>query len=143
MAYDASQYEARRRAYTENFGTNQALNAYAYFLRNQQSQRQQQDLQQNYSDATPKLMSAYGQRNLAAPGVQSGIFHRALQRFAQRRTQQFGDLQQNQNQDAYQYGLQKDNAQATFQSQLADLQSEQANQVSQDAQELLRLRFGG
>lgn len=143
MAYDAAAYEARRRAYTDNFGTNQALNAYAYFLQNQQSQRQQQDLQENYADATPKLLANYGQRNLAGPNVQSGIFQRALQRFAQKRVQQFGDLQQNQNQNVYQYGLQKDNQQATFQSQLADLKGEQTSQISQDAQELLRLRFGG
>lgn len=143
MAYDLSAFEARRRAYTDRFGQSQAMNAYANFLQNQQTARTFQDLTKQYADAVPKLMSSYGQRGLAGPNVQSGIQRRALQEFAANRAQNFGDLQQGQDQGNFQYGLGKQNDLYNFNANIADLESDKAAQMSADARALLQYRYGG
>jgi len=140
MSYD---WESRRRASTERFGRSQTMNAYGNFLQNQNSARSFQDLTKQYAAAVPQLMSAYGKRGLAGPNVQSGIQRRALQEFASNRAQTFGDLMQDRDQNNFQFQSGRMDDLNFFNSEMAGIEFDKASQMSQDAQALLRYRYGG
>jgi hypothetical protein len=51
MAYNPADYEARRRGYTQQYGTTGAMNAYANFLSQQRFNRDRQNLNEQYDKA--------------------------------------------------------------------------------------------
>ena len=90
MAYDPSQYEARRRSLMSNYATTGASNVYQRFLDSQRHQRQFADMNTQYEQAAPRVVSSYGRRGLVGPTVKSGAFRKAMSDFAKNRAKHTG-----------------------------------------------------
>ena len=67
MAYDASQYESRRRGYTEGYSATAAANQYSRTLAQQRGTRARQNALRQYEQAAPRVVRGYSQRNLVSP----------------------------------------------------------------------------
>ena len=92
MAYDASQYESRRRNYTEGYAATAAANQYSRTLGQQRGARQRAQALRQYEQAAPRVVRGYSQRNLVSPNVRSGIFNRAMQDFGSERARNMSDF---------------------------------------------------
>jgi hypothetical protein len=142
MAYDPSVYEAQRRALTQKYGADSAMQAYSRFLTQQRGQRQQQGLSEQYRKAFPQLASAYGRRGLTSPGTRSGIARGGFGELAKKQLGDYGDLQQGLDQEMKQYDLQSAMREADLYGGLTDLETQKARQIAEDAQILLARRAG-
>ena len=142
MAYDASLYEYQRRALTQKYGADSAMQAYSRFLTQQRGQRQQQSLSEQYRKAFPQLTSSYGRRGLSTPRTSSGIVRSGLSELAKKQLADYGDLQQGLQQEMGQYDLQSAMREADLYSGFTDLETQKARQIAEDAQILLARRAG-
>jgi hypothetical protein len=142
MAYDPSAYEAQRRALTQKYGAESAMQAYSRFLTQQRGQRQQQNLGEQYRKAFPQLVTSYGRRGLATPRTNSGIVRSGLSELAKKQLSDYGDLQQGLQQEMGQYDLQSAMREADLYGGLTDLETQKARQIAEDAQILLARRAG-
>jgi hypothetical protein len=82
-------YSSKKQALGDTYSASAAKNAYAQFLARTRGARKVEDLTKQYEQQTPKFVTSFAKRNLAGPGVQSGIYRNALNRFAE---QNFMDL---------------------------------------------------
>lgn len=142
MAYDPSMYENRRRSLMSNYAATGGQNVYQQFLDAQRQQRQFADLNTQFEQAAPKVVSQYGRRGLVAPTVKSGAFRKAMSDFAKNRAKQTAEAQRSMQQSNLGFDLQQRQREEAFQNDLRDLELEKARQIEQDAMELLRYRAG-
>jgi len=142
MAYDPSLYESRRRGLMSNYASTGAQNVYQKFLDTQRQQRQFADLNTQFEQAAPKVVSQYGRRGLVGPTVKSGAFRKAMSDFAKNRAKQTSQAQTDMQQSDWGFNLQQSGRDEAFQNDLRDLEMEKARQIEQDAMELLRYRAG-
>jgi hypothetical protein len=142
MAYNPSAFEARRRGLVENYGATGAMNAYSNFLSKQRGNRDLVTLNQNFDKQAPQMVAGYGRRNLVSPNIRSGAFAKAMQDFAKNRVQQISELQRSLDEQNYGFGLQENQARTQFNSSLAELEADKAQQIQDDAQNILKYRAG-
>lgn len=140
--YNPSLYEARRRGLTDNYSATSAMRAYSQFLGRQGAQRGLADLNTNFNQQAPRVVSSYGQRGLVGPNVGTGAFARAMQQFAQQRVQQTAQAQTAIDQQEFGYGLTNRQAETGYNASLQDMEAEKARQIQEDAQQLLQHRAG-
>jgi len=143
MAYNPASYEARRRGYMNDYASTGAMNAYTQFLSQQRGQRDFADMNKAYDKAAPQLVASYGRRGLNSPNVGSGAFQQGLQDFASDRVSKTAAAQQTLNTQNSMDALQNKQLGDRYQQSLSDLEAEKAQQIANDAQELLKLRMGG
>ena len=142
MAYNPAAYEARRRGYMNDYAATGAMNAYTQFLSQQRGQRDLADMYKQYDKAAPQVVAGYGRRGLNSANVKSGAFGKGLQDFATDRVSNTAQAQQGLAQQNAGYDLSNRQLGERYQSGLADLESEKAQQIQDDAQELMRVRAG-
>lgn len=142
MAYNPAAYEARRRGYMNDYAATGAMNAYTQFLSQQRGQRDFANMNKQYDKAAPQVVAGYGRRGLNSANVKSGAFRKGLQEFASDRVSNTAQAQQGLAQQAAGYDLSNRQLGERYQSGLADLESEKAQQIQNDAQELMRMRAG-
>ena len=142
MAYNPAAYEARRRGYMNDYASTGAMNAYTQFLSQQRGQRDLADMYKQYDKAAPQVVAGYGRRGLNSANVKSGTFGQGLQDFASDRVKNTAQAQQALGQQNAGYDLSNRQLGDRYQSGLADLESEKAQQIQDDAQELMRVMAG-
>ena len=142
MAYNPAAYEARRRGYMNDYAATGAMNAYTQFLSQQRGQRDFANMNKEYDKAAPQVVAGYGRRGLNSANVKSGAFAKGLQDFASDRVSNTAQAQQGLAQQAAGYDLSNRQLGERYQSGLADLESEKAKQIEDDARELMRMRAG-
>jgi hypothetical protein len=142
MAYDASAFEARRRNLMDQYASTGASNAYSNFLSQQRGQRNLADMAKGYEKAQPQIRTSMAKRGVYTPNVQSGIFKKALQEFAQERINQTSQAQQDLAQQNAMFDLGQAQLAGNYKVGIQDLEAEKARQIEQDALELMRLRSG-
>lgn len=148
MAIDPSIYEAARRNLLSQFAQQAALNAYQRYLAETRGQRPILALEEAAFGRTatgglgqlPRLTSSYGRRGLQGMGVQSGVYKQALENFARQRERQLGYAREDLAGTLRGYDLAGTQAQEQLETGLADIESQKARQISQDAAALLNLR---
>lgn len=140
MAYDPSLFEANRRAVTSRYGAESAMNAYRQFLSKTRGQRNIEQYDREVKKAAPKLTSSYAQRGLYGQGIRSGIYNRGIGEFGQEAVRQRGYLTEDLSEADRQYDIGQRQLLANLQASLADMETDKARQISQDAQALLQLR---
>jgi hypothetical protein len=142
MAYDPSAYEARRRALMNNYAYSGGQSVYQRFLDAQNSQRQFADLNTQYEQAAPKVVSGWGRRGHVGPNVQSGAFRKAMSDFAKNRAKTTAEAQRGMNQSTQMFDLQERTRQDALQNDMRDLEMEKTKEIDAAAQDLLRYRAG-
>ena len=140
IAYDPSLFEANRRAATSRYGAESAMNAYRQFLSKRRGQRNIEKYDREVKRAAPKLTSEYAQRGLYGQGIRSGIYNRGISEFGQEAVRQRGYLTEDLSEDDRLYDIGQRQLLANLQASLADMETDKARQISQDAQALLQLR---
>ena len=142
MAYNPADYEARRRGYTQQYGTTGAMNAYANFLSQQRFNRDRQNLNEQYDKAAPQIVTGYSRRGMVGPNVRSGLFARGLQDFAKQRARTYSEFDQGQQERQRGYELGEAQRLEAFRNQLADMESEKARTIADAARQLYQRRVG-
>jgi hypothetical protein len=142
MAYNPADYEARRRGYTQQYGTTGAMNAYANFLSQQRGNRDRQNLNEQYDKAAPQIVTGYSRRGMVGPNVKSGLFARGLQDFAKQRARTYSEFDQGQQEQQRGYELGEAQRLEAFRNQLADMESEKARTIADAARQLYQRRVG-
>jgi len=142
MAYDASQYESRRRGYTEGYAANAAANQYSRTLGKQRGARQRVQALRQYDEAAPELVRGYSQRNLVSPNVRSGIFNRAMQNFGSERARNMSDFDMGQSEQMRGYDLEDARLLQQYRAQLGDLEQDKAREIADAARQLFAFRAG-
>ena len=130
---DTSGYYRQGQAAKNQFGALSARNAYAHFLSQTRGKRNLSMLQQQQATGVPKLISSYTQRNLAGPGVTSGIFSKGLQDYAieSQRSQQ--DIQDEINASVRNQELDFAQNQADLNARLVDLEEQKNREIANSA----------
>lgn len=77
-------YSQKKQTLGDTYSAGAAKNAYAQFLARTRGTRKVEDLTKQYQQQVPRFVSGYSKRNLVGPGVRSGVYQNALQRFADR-----------------------------------------------------------
>ena len=133
---DMSGYYKQRQAAKNQFGALSARNSYAHFLSQTRGKRNLSMLKQQQAAGMPKLISSYTQRNLAGPGVTSGIFSKGLQDYAieSQRSQQ--DVQDEINASSRNQELDFAQNQADLEARLIDLEEQKNREIANSASAL-------
>jgi hypothetical protein len=133
---DMSGYYKQRQAAKNQFGALSARNSYAHFLSQTRGKRNLSMLQEKQSADIPKLISSYTQRNLAGPGVTSGIFSKGLQDYSieSQRSQQ--DIQDEINASVKNDELEIAQNQADLDARLLDLEEQKNREIANSASAL-------
>jgi hypothetical protein len=142
MAYDPSAYEARRRALMNNYAYSGGQNVYQRFLDAQNAQRQFADLNTQFEQQAPKVVSGWGRRGHVGPNVQSGAFRKAMSDFAKNRAKTTAEAQRGMNQTTQMFDLEQRTREDSLRNDLRDLEMEKAREIDAAAQDLLRYRAG-
>ena len=142
MAYNPADYEARRRGYTQQYGTTGAMNAYANFLSQQRGTRQRRGMTEEYDKAQPQVVAGYSRRGLVGPNVKSGIFAKGIQDFAKQRARTFSEFDQGQTEQQRGYDLGEAQRLESFRNQLADMEMDKASTIADAARQLYQRRVG-
>ena len=142
MAYNPADYEARRRGYTQQYGTTGAMNAYANFLSQQRGTRQRRGMTEQYDKAQPQVVAGYSRRGMVGPNVKSGLFARGLQDFAKQRARTLSEFDQGQVEQNRAYDLGEAQRLEAFKNSLADMESEKAQTIADAARQLYARRAG-
>ena len=148
MAIDPSIYEAARRSLFNQYTQQAALNAYNRYLAETRSQRPILELEEAAFGRTasgglgqiPKLTSSYGRRGLSGMNTRSGIYKQALQNYSKQRARGLGYAREDLAVTMRGYDLGATQARETLETNLANLESDKARQIAQDAASLIQLR---
>jgi len=133
MAIDFSPYRRAERALGDQYGASASRNAYSQFLARTRGNRQIADLGESYKRQFPGFVSSYQQRGLAGPGVNSGVYQKALSDLARKQFTDVNTLQQGMNQELQQLNMQQRDLQAQYQAQLAELKLKKAQDIAAQA----------
>lgn len=142
MAYNPSAFEARRRGYLENFAAEGAMNAYKNTLSQQRGQRNLAEFKTTAQKQVNPFVAGFGRRGVAGPSVKSGIFANAMQEYAKERIRQQSNIERQLAEEGYGYDLEQKQALARYNQNLLDLEAEKAQQIEDDARQLLAMRSG-
>lgn len=137
---DLSPYTRARNTATNKYAADSAMRAYARLLSQQRGTRDMTSLKAKYAEATPRVISSYGQRNLVGPGISSGIYNRGLQEFATKQYSDANALQQRINDELQKLDLQQTQSRANWQNNLADIEMQKQAKIAQTAAGLRRAK---
>lgn len=132
-SFDYSGFNQRQRAAAGTYGAKTAQNTYAKFLAQQRGSRKKFDVRQKYEKETPQVVGSFTKRGLAGPGVQSGIFSRGMNEYAQKQFQDMSDIDTEQAQELQRLQLENDQTEAEYNQQIAELQAEKQAAIAQAA----------
>ena len=130
---DLINYGARKAGYGQENAAALARNAYTRFLAQQRGNRARFDLSREYEAATPKFVSQYSRRGLAGPGVQSGVYSKALTDFAQRQVERQNQIGQQEAEDIWQADWERGDIMNRYNRQLAELEAEKERAIANAA----------
>lgn len=143
MAYDESYWDALRRKALQQYAGQSAQNVYQRYLAETRGQRPITELKEAAFGArkeVPRLTASYGKRGLQGAGVKSGVYQKALNDYAIQRARQLGYAQQDLADTLRGYDLGAAGYKSQYEQGLADIETEKARQISEDAQALLAIK---
>jgi hypothetical protein len=130
---DFSPYQAQKDARKDQYGATTARNAYSRFLAQTRGNRNLADMQTAQEKQTPSFVSSFRQRGVAGPGIQSGIFTKGLQDYA---NQQFTDMsraQQDLSNELQGFDLTDMQNAADYKTGIADIDAAKQREIAQTA----------
>lgn len=129
MAVDYAGYERMRRNIMSDYAAKAASNDYGRFVSQQRGSRAIGDLTQNFQRSWAPTVASWMRRG-ANPQVNSGFYQQAMQNYVGDYQQRQNDLQQQNAQQDYQFGLSAAQLEAEKQRALAELEAQKQAQIA-------------
>lgn len=126
-------YEEAKRNYGQQFAAASARNAYTRFLAQQRGNRQQYELGKAFQEQTPRMISSYTRRNLAGPGIKSGVYERGMQNYLQQNFDAQEQARQEMLNALRESDLTSADLEAEYRTKLAELEAQKQGQIAQAA----------
>lgn len=142
MAFNPAEFAARLQALISGFNTQSSRALYDNQIMNQNARRSIADVNTQYDRQAPRLVAGYGRRGLNSANVKSGAFAGAMQDFAKDRVDKVGQAQGALDSSNAQYQNDLGERHAQLKSDQTVLQSQKAQQIAEDAGEILKYRAG-
>lgn len=131
--FDYLGYNSGTRKATSKYGASTAMTAYAKMLSKNRGSRAKFDLDQKYEKQAPKVVSSFAQRGLAGPGVQSGVYGRGMQDFANQQLTDTQRISEDETIENQRIDLDQASATADYNDQIAELEAAKAAQIANTA----------
>ncbi len=122
--YNFATAAGKRRNATSQYGASAASSAYSRFLSQQRGTRQAQDMTDAQNKYVPQMANSYSQRNLAGPGINSGIYRQALTDYATKQNRAFGEQTAAYNAEQSQFDTTEAGLYADYKNQMNDIEDE-------------------
>jgi len=126
-------YSARNQALGDTYSAGAAKNSYAQFLARTRGSRKVQDLTRQFQEQTPRLVSSFAKRRLAGPGVQSGIYQNALNKFAQQNSVDLSRINEDTASDVRGFELDAGELLANYNRGLVDSEAQKTADMARQA----------
>jgi hypothetical protein len=138
-------YDQQANDLNYRYDTDRSMNAYGRFLSQQRGSRTLGDLSTQLGRGLPGFKANFGTRNLAGPGIRSGVQTRAMGNYLGDYARDYGRAALDMTQEAQNYDLQQAQMDAYLNSSLANLQAQKQQDIANAALaiEALRPYLGG
>jgi hypothetical protein len=145
MPVDYGGYEQQRRDVDYRHGTDAMANAYGRFISQQRGSRNLSDTSRTFGRGYEGQKAQFGQRGLSGGGIKSGVMQRSMRNYLGDYGRDYGRQQQDLTENLRQYDLGQDQSDAYRQQALGDIDTRQATEMANAAQnlEFLRGQVGG
>lgn len=131
--FNATPFNTQRSAATSQYGASGARRLYSQFLAQQRGTRKIADTTRTWQDKFPSFASGFSKRGLSGPGVQSGVYNKAMQTFAADQTRAIQYATDEKDADYNTGLLDNDFADADYQTTMSNIAAQQAMAQSQAA----------
>jgi len=138
---------SRRSNALNQYKSKSASNTYARMLSQTRGNRKLFDIKDSIQRKAPRVVSAFSQRGLVGPGVQSGVYQKAMQDFGVQSNRAVDDFQTDFDQEQFGFNMvdtqnpgaaPSGSAWADYQEELTRIEWEQKQQQIADTAETLR-----
>lgn len=140
MAVDTSVYERARRGVNDQYAANASANTYGRFLSQRRGSRQVADYSRQFGREQPRFTASYGQRGLATPGVRSGLYSQAMQRYVSDYSRGRNDIMQSYADDQRKFDMDGARFKAERERALADIEMQKQREIASAALNIKQLR---
>ena len=142
MAFNPAEYAARLQALISGFNRESSRSLYDNQTMNQTARRAMADVNREYDRQAPQLVSGYGRSGRNTANVKSGAFSKAMQDFAKDRVDKTGQAQGALDTSNAFYQGDLSNRQAQLAEDKNILAQQKAQQIAEDAGQILQYRAG-
>ena len=142
MAFNPAEYAARLQALISGFNTSSSRALYDNQIMNQTARRSIADMNTQYDRQAPQLVAGYGRSGRNTANVKSGAFSKAMQDFAKDRVDKTGQAQGALDTSNAFYQGDLSNRQAQLAEDKNILAQQKAQQIAEDAGQILQYRAG-
>jgi hypothetical protein len=142
MAFNPAEYAARLQALISGFNRESSRSLYDNQTMNQTARRAMADVNREYDRQAPQLVSGYGRSGRNTANVKSGAFSKAMQDFAKDRVDKTGQAQGALDTSNAFYQGDLSNRQAQLAEDKNILAAQKAQQIAEDAGQILQYRAG-
>lgn len=142
MAFNPAEYAARLQALISGFNTQSSRALYDNQMMNQIGRRAIADANVQYDRQAPQLVAGYGRSGRNTANVKSGAFSKAMQDFAKDRVDKTSQAQGALDAGNAFYQGDLGERQAQLAADKTTLAQQKAQQIAEDAGQILRYRAG-
>lgn len=142
MAFNPAEFAARLQALISGFNQQSSRALYENQMMNQDAQRAMVDVNRQYDKQAPQLVAGYGRSGRNTANVKSGAFATAMQDFARDRVDKTAQAEGAINKGNAFYQSDLGERQAQLKADEGVLQSQKAQQIADDASEIMKYRAG-
>lgn len=142
MAFNPAEYAARLQALISGFNTQSSRALYDNQIMNQTGRRAIADANAQYDRQAPQLVAGYGRSGRNTANVKSGAFSKAMQDFAKDRVDKTGQAQGALDTGNASYQGDLGERQAQLKADQGVLARQKAQQIAEDAGQILQYRAG-
>lgn len=142
MAFNPAEYAAKLQALISGFNTSSSRALYDNQILNQNARRAMADVDTQYDKQAPQLVAGFGRSGRNTANVKSGAFASAMQDFAKDRVDKTGQAQGALDTSNAFYQGDLGERQAQLQADQTVLAQQKAQQIAEDAGQIMQYRAG-
>lgn len=142
MAFNPAEFAARLQALISGFNQQSSRALYDNQTMNQAARRAMADVNTQYDKQAPQLVAGFGRTGRNTANVKSGAFATAMQDFAKDRVDKTSQAQGALDTGNAFYQSDLAERQAQLKADQSVLQSQKAQQIAEDAGEIMKYRAG-
>ena len=142
MAFNPAEFAARLQALISGFNQQSSRALYDNQTMNQSARRAMADVNTQYDKQAPRLVAGFGRSGRNTANVKSGAFASAMQDFAKDRVDKTSQAQGALDTSNAFYQSDLGERQAQFKADESVLRSQKAQQIAEDAGQIMQYRAG-